>query len=49
VRGYWRYYSALAGAPAGADDEQVFVSRFPLPDAIRDALGRQIDNVLGGI
>jgi hypothetical protein len=24
-------------------------ARFPLPDAIRDAIGRQIDTVLGGI
>jgi hypothetical protein len=49
VGGYMRYYSALAGAPPGADDEQTFINRFPIPDAIRDALVRQIDNVLGGI
>lgn len=49
VQGYMRYYSSLAGPPAGPDDERTFLTRFPLPDAIRDALLRQIDNVLGGI
>jgi hypothetical protein len=49
VRGYMRYYSSLAGPPSAEDEERTFVTRFPIPDAIRDALLRQIDNILGGI
>jgi hypothetical protein len=48
--GYMRYYlrSAGAGVPAG-DPTSLFVSTFPLPDAIRDAITRQLEVVLGGI
>jgi hypothetical protein len=48
--GYMRYYLRSIGsnAPAG-DPIAAFTAAFPLPDAIRDAIARQIDTVLGGI
>ena len=48
--GYMRFYLRSAGlsAPAG-DPTTVFASAFPIPDAIRDAITRQLDVVLGGI
>lgn len=50
VDGYLRYYLALArAAPAAGDLRARFNSTFPLPDAIRDALQRDIAAVLGGI
>lgn len=50
VTGYMRYYlsSANLQAPAG-DPSAAFVAAFPLPDAIRDAMSRQIELILGGI
>jgi hypothetical protein len=49
--GYQRYYLTQVGVkiPAGADIAALFDSTFPLPQAIRDALGKQLDLVLGGI
>ncbi|PYP67785.1 MAG: hypothetical protein DMD26_03750 [Gemmatimonadetes bacterium] len=48
--GYMRYYLRAAGvaAPAG-DPSTVFVATFAIPDAIRDAVTRQLEVVLGGI
>ena len=48
--GYMRYYLRTAGlaAPA-ADPSSAFVAAFPIPDAIRDAVTRQLEVVLGGI
>jgi hypothetical protein len=48
--GYMRYYLRTAGlvAPAG-DPTSAFTAAFPIPDAIRDAVARQLDVVLGGI
>ena len=48
--GYMRYYlrSVGANAPAG-DATAAFIAAFPLPDAIRDAIAKQIDSVLAGI
>ena len=45
-----RYYLRAAGvaAPAG-DPSSVFVATFAIPDAIRDAVTRQLEVVLGGI
>jgi hypothetical protein len=50
VDGYMRYYLRAIGSnvPSG-DVSAAFAQAFPLPDAIRDAIGRQIDAVLGGI
>jgi hypothetical protein len=50
VDGYHRYYlrSARMTVPTG-DAAAAFAAAFPLPDAIRDAIQRQIDVVLGGI
>ena len=51
VDGYMRYYleTARRPMPAGSDIARLFASTFPLPDALRDALDRQIDIILGGI
>jgi hypothetical protein len=48
--GYMRYYLHSAGIsdPAG-DPSALFTSTFAIPDAIRDAITRQLDVVLGGI
>jgi hypothetical protein len=49
VPGYMRYYLQAAGRPAPIDSRAAFLSAFALPDAIRDALARQFDVILGGI
>jgi hypothetical protein len=48
--GYKRYYLRAAGmtVPTG-DPTPAFVAAFPIPDAIRDAITRQLEVVLGGI
>lgn len=48
--GYMRYYLRQAGqsAPAG-DPSAAFATAFPIPDAIRDAIEKQLEIVLGGI
>ena len=47
--GYARYYLRSAGVTPGANPATTLASAFPLPDNIRDAIGRQLDVVLGGI
>jgi hypothetical protein len=47
--GYARYYVRATGKTAGADARTQLVSLFPLPDAIRDAIARQIELEQGGI
>ena len=47
--GYTRYYLAQAGQPTTGDINARLAATFPLPDVIRDAIGRQLDVVLGGI
>lgn len=48
--GYMRYYLRTAGlTPPAGDPASEFASSFPIPDAIRDAIARQLDVVLGGI
>ena len=48
--GYMRYYLRSIGSTAQAGAvTTAFAAAFPLPDAIRDAIARQIDAVLGGI
>ncbi len=47
--GYARYYVRAAGRMAGANPRAQLASIFVLPDVIRDALARQIDQVQGGI
>jgi hypothetical protein len=49
VAGYTRYYLAQAGLSTSGDINARLVSAFPLPDAIRQAIERQLDVVLGGI
>ena len=47
--GYARYYLRAANLPAGGDPQAALAAAFPLPEAIRDAISRQLDVVLGGI
>jgi hypothetical protein len=47
--GYARYYLKSARVPFTGDPMAALAAAFPLPDAIRDGIQRQIDVVLGGI
>ena len=47
--GYARYYLRSARFPVPSDPVAALATAFPLPDAIRDGIQRQIDVVLGGI
>jgi hypothetical protein len=47
--GYMRYYLRSVNRPVGSNVQATFTSTFSIPDTIRDALGRQLDVVLGGI
>ena len=49
LSGYARYYLSSAHRTIGSDPAASLVAAFPLPDAIRDAIGRQLDVVIGGI
>ena len=49
VPGYMRFYLQAVGKIPPADSKAMFASTFALPDAIRDALVRQFDVILGGI
>jgi hypothetical protein len=49
VPGYMRYYLQTAGRPAPNDPRAAFASMFAVPDAINDAIARQIEVILGGI
>ena len=49
VPGYMRYYLQTAGRPAPNDPRAAFASVFAVPDAINDAIARQIEVILGGI
>jgi hypothetical protein len=50
VPAYMRYYLSTAGlAGIAGDPATTFANTFPLPQALLDAIGRQIDVVLGGI
>lgn len=47
--GYTRYYLTQAGQSTSGDINARLVATFPLPDAIRLAIERQLEVVLGGI
>jgi hypothetical protein len=47
--GYARFYLREAGRTASGDPAAALAAAFPLPQAIADALTRQIDITLGGI
>lgn len=49
VDGYARYYLRSAGRPVGSNPVTAMTQAFALPNAIRDAISRQIEVVLGGI
>lgn len=47
--GYMRFYLQSAGRAAPTDPRAAFSAAFVIPDAVRDAMSRQFDLVLGGI
>lgn len=49
VPGYARYYLSQAGLSTTGDINARLAATFPLPDAIRQAIERQLDVILGGI
>jgi hypothetical protein len=49
VPGYMRFYLQSAGRSAPTNPKAAFMSTFALPDAINDAIARQLDVILGGI
>jgi hypothetical protein len=49
VPGYMRYYLQVAGRTPPTDPRALFASTFAISDAIRDALNRQFEVILGGI
>ncbi len=49
VPGYMRYYLQTTGRTPPTDPRAMFTSTFALPDAVRDALVRQFEVILGGI
>ena len=49
VPGYMRYYLKEAGRTPPTEPRAMFTSAFTIPDAVRDAISRQLDVILGGI
>ena len=49
VPGYMRYYLKQAGRTPPNEPRAAFATAFAIPDAVRDAVGRQLDVILGGI
>ena len=47
--GYMRYYLQTTGRTPPTDPRAMFASTFALPDAVRDAMARQFEVILGGI
>jgi len=49
VPGYMRFYLQSAGRAAPTDPKAAFIATFAVPDAITDAIAKQLDVILGGI
>ena len=49
VPGYMRYYLKEVGRTPPTEPRAMFIEAFSIPDAVRDAIGRQLDVILGGI
>lgn len=49
VPGYMRYYLQSAGRSAPTEPRAAFTAAFAVPDAINDAIARQLEVILGGI
>jgi hypothetical protein len=49
IPGYMRYYLQQAGKNPPTDPRAMFVSTFSVPDAVREAIAKQIAVTLGGI
>jgi len=49
VPGYQRFYLHAVGRAAPNDPKAAFTATFALPDAINDAIAKQLDVILGGI
>jgi hypothetical protein len=44
-----RYYLQQAGRTPPTDPRAMFAQVFSVPDAVRDAIARQLEVILGGI
>ena len=49
VPGYMRYYVQQAGRTPPTDPRAMFAQIYSVPDAVRDAITRQLEVILGGI
>jgi hypothetical protein len=49
VSGYMRFYLQSAGRTAPIEPKAAFTTTFAIPDAINEAIARQLDVILGGI
>jgi len=49
VPGYMRFYLQSAGRTAPTEPRAAFTSTFAVPDAVNEAIGRQLEVILGGI
>jgi hypothetical protein len=49
VPGYMRYYLQQAGRTPPTDPRAMFAQAYQLPDAVREAITRQVEVILGGI
>jgi hypothetical protein len=49
VPGYMRFYLQAAGRTAPTEPRAAFTSTFAVPDAVKEAIGRQLEVILGGI
>ena len=49
VPGYMRYYLQTAGRSVPGEPRAAFIAAFAVPDAINDAIARQLEVILGGI
>ena len=49
VPGYMRYYLQQAGRTPPSDPRAMYAQVFAVPDAVRDAISRQLEVILGGI
>jgi len=49
VPGYMRFYLQSAGRTAPTEPRAAFTTTFAVPDAINEAIGRQLEVILGGI
>lgn len=49
VEAYQRFYLRQAGVTPAGDVAALFAATFPIPDAVRDGMAKQVEILLGGI